>query len=201
MASEGNFRGHISVRVDVTTYAAELGRPEEATRPMPGDADARLAAIFDAQYAGLCRLAGLILGDDHRAEEVVMEAFLRTYVSWRRIREPEKAEAYLRRAVVNLARTSATRRGTERRANARLHASESTAVFPAADSGVDADPVLRAVRELPAGQRAAVVLRYYADLPETEVAQLLGCAVGTVKSQLSKARATLSRLLSTTEEA
>ena len=170
----------------------------EVTTAVADDAPARFEAIFDAQYAGLCRLAWLILGDEGRAEEVVMDAFVHTLAGWRRIRDTERAEAYLRRAVVNGARSAARRRVTEGRANAQIAARDRGSIS-ALDQLADSDPVLRAVRALPPRQRAAVVLRYYADLPEIEVAGLLGCAVGTVKSQLAKAKVSLARALADVE--
>ena len=64
-----------------------------------------LEALFDAHYVGLCRLATVLLDDPGVAEEAVQEAFLRTFVGWRRIRQPERAHAYLRAAVVNQCRS------------------------------------------------------------------------------------------------
>jgi RNA polymerase sigma-70 factor (sigma-E family) len=150
------------------------------------------AALFDAHYVSLCRLAALLVSDRALAEEIVMEAFTRTLGGWRRIRDYDAAPAYLRRAVVNLARSSLSRRRLERRVNAL-----SVARTPPASEDVPRDPaVAAAVAALPPRQRAAVVLRYYADLSEAEIAAALGCAPGTVKSQLSKARTTLAARLS-----
>lgn len=158
-----------------------------------GDA---VAALFDAHYAGLCRLATLLLDDPGQAEEAVQEAFMRTFVGWRRIRQPERAGAYLRAAVVNQCRSRGRRRMTEQRGNRAVWAGvrEDAGQSDVERTG-DVLAVLDAVRSLPARQREAVVLRYYADLSEADVARALGCSVGTVKSQLSKARATLARLL------
>jgi RNA polymerase sigma factor (sigma-70 family) len=86
----------------------------------------------------------------------------------------------------------------ERVANGRLSARPELGRTPV-DGAVDADPVLRAVRALPPRQRAVVALRYYADLSEDEIAATLGCAAGTVKSQLAKAKATLARRLAAEE--
>jgi RNA polymerase sigma-70 factor (sigma-E family) len=164
--------------------------------------DDAVAALFDEHYAGLCRLATLLLADRGQAEEAVQEAFLRTFVGWRRLRHPERAGAYLRTAVVNQCRSRGRRRATEQRGNAVLW---TDVMDDAGQSDVERTgevlAVLDAVRSLPTRQREAVVLRYYADLSEAEVAQALGCSVGTVKSQLSKARATLSRLLEGTDDA
>ncbi len=159
--------------------------------------DRAVAALFDAHYAGLCRLATLLLDDPGQAEEAVQEAFLRTFVGWRRLRHPEHAGAYLRAAVVNQCRSRGRRRVTEQRGNRTVWAgTEDEADSPDIERAGDVLVVLDAVRTLPARQREAVVLRYYADLSEADVAHALGCSVGTVKSQLSKARATLARLLS-----
>jgi RNA polymerase sigma-70 factor (sigma-E family) len=174
-----------------TTTAA----PAQAPPGMPPDA----AALFDVHYAALCRLARVIVGDADRAEELVMEAFLRTLVSWRRLRDADRAPAYLQRVVVNLARSAVRRQAVERRLLGVVHHREPSRVATSADARADADPVLRAVAALPPRQRAAVALRYYADLAEADVATALGCSVGTVKSQLAKARASLARALAAEE--
>jgi RNA polymerase sigma-70 factor (sigma-E family) len=161
------------------------------------DRDQRVRALFEEQYAGLCRLAYLIVGDEPQAEELVMDAFLRTLAGWRRIRDLDKADRYLRRAVVNLSRSKNRRRQTEERSASNDQ--------PTMAHSVDTDPedariVWDAVRTLPHRQRAAVVLRYYEDLPEADIADALGCSVGTVKSQLSKARTTLASTLQGVEQ-
>ena len=152
-------------------------------------------ALFAAHYVALCRLAHLLLGDGAAAEEVVQEAFLRTFVGWRRLRRPECGDRYLRAAVVNLCRSRLRRLALERRfaAGARAEPDRWEDRSPQdSDDGL----VARAVRALPPRQRAAVVLRYYSDLPEADIAATLGCSVGTVKSQLAKARVSLARTLS-----
>jgi RNA polymerase sigma-70 factor (sigma-E family) len=158
--------------------------------------DEWVSRLFDEHYKGLCRLAGLLLGDSAAAEEVVQEAFLRTFSGWWRVRYPERAQWYLRKSVVNLCRSRLRRRGTEERGNRVTWAD--TASRTGADSSDlkdDAMMLVEHVRRLPPRQRDAVILRYYEDLPEAEIARTMGCAVGTVKSQLAKARATLARAL------
>ena len=154
--------------------------------------DELVAALFDEHYPGLCRLATLLLGDATAAEEVVQEAFLRTYSGWRRIRRPDRAQWYLRAAVVNQCRSRNRRRISEHRGNRTVWAAEDR-VAPGWDSerAGEAMVVLQAVDALPPRQREAVILRYYRDLSEADVAAALGCSIGTVKSQLSKARAFL----------
>jgi RNA polymerase sigma-70 factor (sigma-E family) len=183
--------------VDVGEGALLAVRVRSGSLPVVTDGrDAAVAALFDAHYTGLCRLATLLLDDPGQAEEAVQEAFLRTFVGWRRLRHPERAHAYLRAAVVNQCRSRGRRRTTEQRKNRVVWAGvEQDAGSVDVERTGDVLAVLDAVRSLPARQREAVVLRYYADLSEADVARALGCSAGTVKSQLSKARATLSGLL------
>lgn len=168
-----------------------------------------MEVLYQEHFSGLCRLATLLLGDAAAAEEAVQEAFVRTYAGWWRLRRPERAQWYLRSAVVNQCRSRVRRRITEDRGNRAVWAADGhvgTAGVPGADAdGTDAADqareVLEAVRALPERQREAVILRYYADLTDAQVAAALGCSTGTVKSQLHKARAALARALATGEEA
>jgi RNA polymerase sigma-70 factor (sigma-E family) len=156
------------------------------------DRDERIGALFEIHYPGLCRLAYLIVGNTREAEEIVMDAFVRTFSSWNRIRNLDRSDIYLRRAVVNLSRSRRRRRRGEELSNAASF--QAPTWNPGGD--VEGDMVVwDAVRQLPRGQRAAVVLRYYEDLPEAEIARLLRCSVGTVKSQLAKARSRLAQHL------
>lgn len=160
------------------------------------DRDQEIAALFDRHYQPMCRLAYVILGDAALAEEIVMDALLKTYTGWWRIRDLDRVDAYLRRAVVNLCRSKIRRKAIEARVNASVRGREER-------RAPDWDPerhevgrlVWQAVVALPERQRACVVLRYFEDLPESQIAEVLECSVGTVKSQLSKARAKLERAL------
>jgi RNA polymerase sigma-70 factor (sigma-E family) len=155
--------------------------------------DECVARLFDEHYRGLCRLAGILLGDNAGAEEVVQEAFMRTFSGWWRVRHPERAQWYLRTCVVNLCRSRLRRRTTEDRGNRTWSYSEPAPVDDESRQTDETMMLVELVGKLPPRQREAVVLRYYEDLPEAEIARVLGCAVGTVKSQLAKARATLSK--------
>jgi RNA polymerase sigma factor (sigma-70 family) len=106
----------------------------------------------------------------------------------------------LRATVVNLCRSRLRRRANEDRSNRTVYATDPERQATGrsgvgADASDDALLVLEAVRHLPPRQRETVILRYYEDLPEAAIAKVLGCSVGTVKSQLSKARATLAAAL------
>jgi RNA polymerase sigma-70 factor (sigma-E family) len=146
-------------------------------------------ADFDDFVRGhLATLAGfgrLLAGDDVRGQDLVQEALARTYLRWRRSGPPDQPLAYVRRTMVNLQAT------WWRRLFSRETGSEppETATSPA-----DHDlrlSVWEALRALPTRQRAVVVLRYYEGLTESEVAAVLDCSLGTVKSQASKAMAKL----------
>jgi RNA polymerase sigma-70 factor (sigma-E family) len=177
---------------DRTMLAARVGLMD---RPK-SEREREIAGLFDRHYAPMCRLAYVILGDAAMAEEIVMEALVKTFSGWSRIRDVARADAYLRRAVVNLCRSKIRRKAIEARVNAMSYRR-------AERRAPDWDPELHettrivweAVKELPERQRACVVLRYYEDLPEAQIADVLGCSVGTVKSQLSKARAKLESTL------
>jgi len=156
-----------------------------------------LERVFAQHYGGFCRLATLLLDDRGAAEEVVQEAFLRTFSSWRRLRHPDRAQFYVRAAVVNLCRSRLRRRRSEEAGN---RASWREPEDGGGDAVDDALEVLDALASLPRRQRETVVLRYYEDLSEQDVARALGCSVGTVKSQLARARGSLGRRLGQSED-
>lgn len=158
-----------------------------------------VAALFRRHYAPMCRLAFVILADAHAAEEVVMDAMLKTFSGWGRIRDVASSEAYLRRAVVNGCRSRIRRKSVESRGSVVIK-NRMRGPDEWADAGIeDRRDVWRAVQGLPERQRACVVLRYFEDLPEAEIAELMECSVGTVKSQLHKARARLEKSLAASE--
>ena len=161
-----------------------------------------IEALYLGHYVSLCRTARLIVDDPGRAEELVQDAFARTFRSRRGVRDAGSALAYVRRAVVHACHSELRRRLVERRIGVgaggeRLDMAAPPAVVDArpVDWFAERDEVARALRTLPRRQREAVVLRYYADLDEASIAHAMGCTVGTVKSQLSKAKQHLSLLL------
>jgi RNA polymerase sigma-70 factor (sigma-E family) len=158
---------------------------------------AEVAELFDRHYRSLSRLAYVMLGDSQGAEDVVMEAFVKVSARWRRLGSVENMPAYLRRMVVNGCRGRIRRQKIERRVAGVLLGRAGTAQpeWGSERSDLQMD-VWSAVRALPERQRACIVLRYLEDLADAEIAESLDCSVGTVKSQLSKARAKLQRTLS-----
>ncbi|MEA2435343.1 MAG: hypothetical protein QOG54_2800 [Actinomycetota bacterium] len=158
--------------------------------------DAHVAALFDEHYDRLRDLAFMIIGDRGAAEELVMEAFLKTFTGWARIRDLDRADAYLKRAVVNLCRSKIRRKTIEFRQNATVYKREERKPKGwDADLHEDSRELWAAVRRLPVRQRACIVLFYAEDLPEGDIAEILDCSVGTVRSQLSRARKKLGDML------
>lgn len=143
-----------------------------------------------SRSTGLLRIAYLLTGDRHSAEDLVQEVLEQMYVKWRRIHG--MPEAYARRALVNRAANRWRRRS--RRPEAPLGGHD-VAAPDHSDHVVVRDAVLDALRVLPARQRAAVVLRYLEDLPVAEVARALDCSEGTVKSSVSRGLASLRAAL------
>jgi RNA polymerase sigma-70 factor (sigma-E family) len=142
-----------------------------------------------ARGGALQRAAYLMVGDPSLAQDLVQEALTKTYVAWPRLREVGNAEAYTRRVITTTALSWFRRKGWT--------AERSTDSPPDEGSGDHAESVTTAavlwtaLQALPPRQRVAVVLRYYDDLTEAQTAAAMGCAVGTVKSQVSAALAKL----------
>lgn len=160
---------------------------------------ADLEAAFRTEYVALCRVARLLVDDGGRAEELVQDCFARTVAARDRIDEVAALPAYLRRAVVRACHSDLRRRRVERRLGlgwaSRPLTDDVGGGRDAAEALVSSVAMRAALGSLPPRQRATVVLHYYADLDQAEVARTLGCSVGTVKSQLSKARSHLANLI------
>jgi RNA polymerase sigma factor (sigma-70 family) len=143
--------------------------------------DTGLVEVYEARYRDLVRLAYLLTGSTEVAEELVQDAFLAARGSWASVREPYP---YLRSAVVNRTRSWGRRLQLERRhATAR------------ADATVDlqADELWDALATVNERQRAAIVLRFYEDLPDEEIATLLGCRPATVRTAIHRGLAALRK--------
>jgi RNA polymerase sigma-70 factor (sigma-E family) len=166
------------------------------------DADEALVALYTAHYRSLVRLAALLLHDTAAAEDVVQDAFVAMHDSWRRLRDTDKALAYLRQAVVNRSRSRLRHlKVVERKTppatpeSAQIHGGH----VPSAESGalhaLERQHVMAALRGLPHRQREVLVLRYYADMSEAQIAETMGISPGAVKSHASRGIAALRQTM------
>jgi RNA polymerase sigma factor (sigma-70 family) len=149
------------------------------------DAAAAYCRLVRPQLVGVLTL---YCGDRHLAEELAQDTLVRIWDRWAQIERLPAREAYVHRMAINAANSRFRRLGAERRARARLAAARPTETDHAAGLAVR-----QAVAALPRRQRTVLALRYFVDLPVDEVALLMGCAPGTVKSLTSKAIAGLRR--------
>ena len=158
------------------------------TEPVHEDADVAAPAVatfddlFAERYQQMVRLATLLVGNEAVGEELVQDAFVRVHRKWSTVEHPA---AYLRMAVVNACRNNRRRARLER----ALTRTDTPTVAP------PQDPLVDAIATLNERQRVAIVLRYYEDLPEAEIADALGCRPGTVKSLLHRGLAQLREVI------
>jgi RNA polymerase sigma-70 factor (sigma-E family) len=169
-------------------------------RANPGsDVDRAVTELYAAHYRALVRLAVLLVRDTPTAEEVVQDAIVAMREGWHRLRDTEKALAYVRQAVVNRSRSVLRHRLV---ADRSLH--EAPPDMPSAEQGalvlLDRSAVVAALRDLPERQREAIVLRYYADLSEAQIAATMGISRGAVKSHTSRGMASLRSVLAEATE-
>jgi RNA polymerase sigma-70 factor (sigma-E family) len=163
---------------------------DEAAPFLPGDDPAgnvelsgSLVDLYYETYGRMVRLAVLLTGSQPAAEDLVHDAFLRVHRHWQRVEHPK---AYLRQAVVNACRSSARRVDLERSVQATT---------PPTIVSLEADEMFDALAALPHRQRAALVLQFYEDLPQSEIAEILGCREGTVASLVHRGLAQLRRVV------
>src|SRR5580704_5601808 len=178
-----------------TSTAAEGGKTSTAdvtvplravaTEPRAWSADLAVTELYSVQYKALVRLA---------AKEVVQEAFIAMHDGWHRLKDAEKALAYLRQAVVNRSRSVLRHRMVVEK-NAPKPAPDMPSAEHGAMALLERSAVIAALRGLPERQREAIVLRYYADLSEAEIAAAMRISRGAVKSHTARAMASLKAAL------
>jgi len=165
-----------------------VARAEDAVSD-PSDGD-QLEALYLRHGPEALRLAYLLTGDRELSEDLAQEAFVRVARRLTGLRSADSFRWYLRRTVVNLANSHLRRRRVERAHLKRLVSSAAAAGVSTPDM-VTKQAVRGAIAQLSARQRAVVVLRYYEDLTDQQIANVLGCPVGSVKSSLHRAAAIL----------
>jgi RNA polymerase sigma-70 factor (sigma-E family) len=171
----------------------DSGWPEARGKPAADSAAAAVAALYRHHAVGLIRLAYLMLGDRAGAEDAVQDAFCGLYRHWDRLADRDRALAYVRTAVLNACRSALRRRARGRTLETFQ---PPTASAEAAVLGLEErQEVMRAVRRLPGRQREALVLRFYLDLPEQEIARLMGLRPSSVRSATARALKALGHAL------
>ena len=158
-------------------------------------ADEALEQLYAAHWRQLVRLSVLLVRDTGTAEELVQDAFVAVHARWDRLRDPDRALAYLRQAVVNRSRSALRHRSVVARHAATLRPVDTADPTPTSDRR---EVVLDAMRALPDRQREVLALRYYLDLSEAQIADTLGISRGAVKSHASRGAAALRALLEET---
>ena len=144
-----------------------------------------VAVMFDAEAASLTRLARFYVDDKTAAEDLVQEAFIRFARHQGRIREPDRAAAYLRSIVINLARDH-NRRGFVSWRHRPPAQPDAPSAAETAEERAERAAVVNALKALPRRQRDCVTLRYYYDMPVAHIAKTLGLSVNTVKTHLQR---------------
>ena len=158
------------------------------------DADRAVTVLYAAHYRSLVRLAALLLRDTATAEEVVQDSFVAMHDGWRRLRDNDKALSYLRQSVVNRSRSV-----LRHRVVVDKNAPKPPPDMPSAEQGaitlLERSAVVTALRTLPLRQREALVLRFYGDLSEAQIAAAMGITKGAVKSHTARAMTALRSVL------
>ncbi len=185
-------RGKAARHTDVTeTLVAE---PVISSIVAERESEKAVCALYIAHYQSLVRLSALLVRDAATAEEVVQDSFVAMHGGWGRLRDTDKALSYLRQSVVNRSRSV-----LRHRAVVDKYAQKPPPDAPSAEQGaiilLERSAVVAALRGLPARQREALVLRYYADLSEADIAKAMGISRGAVKSHTARGMSALRTVL------
>ena len=156
--------------------------------------DRAVTELYSAHFRKLVELAKLLVWDTPTAEEVVQDSFVAMHGGWQRLGDTDKALAYLRQAVVNRSRSVLRHRSVIDK-NLPTPPPDMPSAEHSAFALVERSQVVTALRSLPDRQREVVVLRYYADLSEAEIAAVMGMSRGTVKSLMARGMASLRSVL------
>jgi RNA polymerase sigma-70 factor (ECF subfamily) len=158
-------------------------------RPVePGTAEDAFDALFRREFGPITRVAYLVVGDWEVAREIAQDAFVQALRHWQKVQGMEHPGGWVRRVVIRDAVRS-------RQRHVRGRFLEEERARRVDEPATDALDVRSALLTLPARQRAAIALHYLDDRPVAEIASLLGCSAGTVKTHLSRGRAALAKLL------
>jgi RNA polymerase sigma-70 factor (sigma-E family) len=158
------------------------------------EASQAITDLYHSEYRSLVRMSAVLVGDVSTAEEVVQDTFIAMHGAWRRLRHSDKAVNYLRRSVTNRSRSVLRRRMVADR-----HAPKPDPDMPSAEQGaitqLERSAVISALLALPPRQREALVLKFYLDLSEDQVASMMHISRGAVKSHTARGKAALRTVL------
>jgi RNA polymerase sigma-70 factor (sigma-E family) len=168
-----------------------------AAGPEPA-ADRAVAELYSLHYQSLVHLASLLVRDTATAEEVVQDSFVAMHGGWQRLRDADKALAYLRQSVVNRSR-SVLRHRTAAGSHLQQAPPDPPDAGPEARGLLEQPAAAAALRGLPERQREAIVLRYYGGLPEGEIADAMGISRGAVRSHTARGLSALRAALDQTD--
>ncbi|WP_407078268.1 SigE family RNA polymerase sigma factor [Streptomyces sp. NPDC005435] len=166
------------------------GSEDQTADAAAGTTVDHLTETYRAHYRSLLGLAALLLDDTASCEDVVQEAFIRVHSARKRVRDPEKTLAYLRQTVVNLSRSALRRRILGLKLLSKPMPDMASAEEGAYDQ-LERDSLIKAMKGLQRRQREVLVLRYFADMTEAQVAETLGISLGSVKAYGSRGIAAL----------
>ena len=176
---------------DRPLFSAVLGA---ASSRIAAEADLAITQMYHAEYRSLVRMAAMLVGDTGTAEEVVQDSFIAMHAAWRRLRDADKALHYLRRSVVNRSRSV-----LRHRVVVDKHLPKGEPDMPSAEQSaiirLERSAVVAALLTLPDRQREALVLKFYLDLSEEEVAAAMKISRGAVKSHTARGKAALRSIL------
>src|SRR6266513_4522976 len=185
-------RGKAARHTDVTeTLVAE---PVISSIVAERESEKAVCALYIAHYQSLVRLSALLVRDAATAEEVVQDSFVAMHGGWGRLRDTDKALSYLRQSVVNRSRSVLRHRVVVDR-NAPKPAPDMPSAEHGAIALLERSAVIAALRTLPPRQREALVLKFYADLSEAQIAASMGIRRGAVKSHTARGVAALRVVL------
>jgi RNA polymerase sigma-70 factor (sigma-E family) len=191
LETPGEPDGVVTRPIDVTETLVANGL---TATPLEWDADRVVTAIYSEHYRSLVRLAAFLVRDNATAEEVVQDSFVAMHGAWRRLRDTDKALSYLRQSVVNRSRSV-----LRHRVVVDKNTPKPPPDMPSAEHGaiiqLERSAVVTALRALPERQREALVLRYYGDMSEAQIASVMGISRGAVKSHTARAMSALRTVL------
>jgi RNA polymerase sigma-70 factor (sigma-E family) len=182
--------GALPESVTEAVVAASGAFQSPLTGGMEWRADLAVMELYAQHYRSLVRLAAVLVRDTPTAEEVVQDAFVAMHDGWHRLKDTDKALAYLRQAVMNKSRSVLRHRMVVEK-----NLQDAPPDMPSAEHGafvlLERSAVIAALRDLPVRQREAIVLRYYLDLSEAEIAAAMRISRGAVKSHTARGMAAL----------